>query len=141
MTVRSGPGSPPDLEPGTEPSGRVTAWLLRDDLSRSLVPGSVVHRRPPRNDDDVSDQAAAVCGDQGHQLPADVLMQMEAKEAQLDNGVFIDEAGHVGESSNMNVAFVTADGVFRHRSSTTFWRVARRCGCWSLRRARYAEAC
>ncbi len=43
-----------------------------------------------------------------------VLMQMEASARGLDNGVFIDEAGHVGESSNMNVAFVTADGVFRH---------------------------
>ena len=36
-----------------------------------------------------------------------VLMQMEAKEAGFDNGVFIDDDGHVGESSNMNVAFVT----------------------------------
>src|SRR5436190_6647012 len=43
-----------------------------------------------------------------------VLMQMEAKDAKLDNGVFIDHNGHVGESSNMNVAFVTADGVLRH---------------------------
>src|SRR5436190_9868481 len=43
-----------------------------------------------------------------------VLMQMEAKAAGLDNGVFIDPAGNVGESSNMNVAFVTADGVLRH---------------------------
>ena len=43
-----------------------------------------------------------------------VLMQMEAKKAGLDNGVFIDDAGNVGESSNMNVAFVTSDGVFRH---------------------------
>ena len=43
-----------------------------------------------------------------------VLMQVEAKEAGCDNGVFIDANGHVGESSNMNVAFVTADGVFRH---------------------------
>ncbi len=43
-----------------------------------------------------------------------VLMQMEAKEAGLDNGVFIDDEGYVGESSNMNVAFVTRDGVFRH---------------------------
>ena len=41
-------------------------------------------------------------------------MQMEAKEAGVDNGVFIDANGHVGESSNMNVAFVTADGVLRH---------------------------
>src|SRR6476660_1294878 len=31
-----------------------------------------------------------------------VLMQMEAKEAGLDNGVFIDDEGFVGESSNMN---------------------------------------
>ena len=37
-----------------------------------------------------------------------VLMQMEAKAAGMDNGVFIDAEGHVGESSNMNVAFVTA---------------------------------
>jgi 4-amino-4-deoxychorismate lyase len=43
-----------------------------------------------------------------------VLMQMEAKEAGFDNGVFIDESGHVGESSNMNVAFVADDGVLRH---------------------------
>jgi 4-amino-4-deoxychorismate lyase len=43
-----------------------------------------------------------------------VLMQMEAKAAGLDNGVFIDDAGNVGESSNMNLAFVTRDGVLRH---------------------------
>jgi 4-amino-4-deoxychorismate lyase len=43
-----------------------------------------------------------------------VLMQMEAKEAGFDNGVFIDAAGHVGESSNMNVAFVTKDGALAH---------------------------
>jgi 4-amino-4-deoxychorismate lyase len=57
-----------------------------------------------------------------------VLMQMEAKEAGLDNGVFIDEAGFVGESSNMNVAFVTEDGVLRHPK---FERVLP--GCTSLR--------
>jgi 4-amino-4-deoxychorismate lyase len=57
-----------------------------------------------------------------------VLMQMEAKEAGLDNGVFIDESGFVGESSNMNVAFVTDDGVLRH---PTFHRVLP--GCTSLR--------
>ncbi len=42
-----------------------------------------------------------------------VLMQMEAKEKGFDNGVFIDHDGHVGESSNMNVAFVK-DGVLVH---------------------------
>jgi 4-amino-4-deoxychorismate lyase len=57
-----------------------------------------------------------------------VLMQMEAKEAGLDNGVFIDEKGFVGESSNMNVAFVTADGVLRH---PRFVHVL--AGCTSLR--------
>jgi 4-amino-4-deoxychorismate lyase len=57
-----------------------------------------------------------------------VLMQMEAKEAGLDNGVFIDERGYVGESSNMNVAFVTNDGVLRH---PTFEHVLP--GCTSLR--------
>src|SRR6188474_3169145 len=57
-----------------------------------------------------------------------VLMQMEAKEAGLDNGVFIDDLGFVGESSNMNVAFVTADGVLRH---PRFVRVL--AGCTSLR--------
>src|SRR6185503_10637015 len=57
-----------------------------------------------------------------------VLMQMEAKEAGLDNGVFIDEKGFVGESSNMNVAFVTVDGVLRH---PRFVQVL--AGCTSLR--------
>ena len=57
-----------------------------------------------------------------------VLMQMEAKEAGLDNGVFIDDEGFVGESSNMNVAFVMADNVLRH---PRFVRVL--AGCTSLR--------
>jgi 4-amino-4-deoxychorismate lyase len=43
-----------------------------------------------------------------------VLMQMEAKEAGFDNGVFIDGNGHVGECSNMNVAFVTKSGALLH---------------------------
>ncbi|MEO8681704.1 MAG: aminotransferase class IV [Vicinamibacterales bacterium] len=64
-----------------------------------------------------------------------VLMQMEAKKAGLDNGVFIDEAGHVGESSNMNVAFVTRDGVFRHPK---FDRIL--SGCTSLRLLELAPA-
>src|SRR4029434_6463122 len=57
-----------------------------------------------------------------------ILMQLEAQEAGLDNGVFIDEAGHVGESSNMNVAFIMRDGVFTHPK---FDRVL--SGCTSLR--------
>src|SRR6187401_702473 len=57
-----------------------------------------------------------------------VLMQMEAKAAGFDNGVFIDDLGYVGESSNMNVAFVTRDGVLRHPK---FERVLP--GCTSLR--------
>ena len=64
-----------------------------------------------------------------------VLMQMEAKEAGLDNGVFIDERGYVGESSNMNVAFVTRDGVFRHPK---FDHVL--SGCTSLRLLELAQA-
>ena len=64
-----------------------------------------------------------------------VLMQMEAKEAGFDNGVFIDDAGHVGESSNMNVAFVTTDGVLRHPK---FERVLP--GCTSLRLLELAPA-
>ena len=43
-----------------------------------------------------------------------VLMQLEAIDRGLDNGVFVDEAGNVGESSNMNVAFVAADGTLKH---------------------------
>jgi 4-amino-4-deoxychorismate lyase len=43
-----------------------------------------------------------------------VLMQLEAQEAGLDNGVFVDADGNVGESSNMNVAFVTPGGVLKH---------------------------
>ena len=57
-----------------------------------------------------------------------VLMQMEAKQAGCDNGVFIDANGHVGESSNMNVAFVTRDGVLAH---PRFEHVL--AGCTSLR--------
>jgi 4-amino-4-deoxychorismate lyase len=57
-----------------------------------------------------------------------VLMQMEAKAAGFDNGVFVDPQGNVGEGSNMNVAFVTSDGVLRH---PTFDHVL--AGCTSLR--------
>ena len=64
-----------------------------------------------------------------------VLMQMEAKEAGFDNGVFIDADGHVGESSNMNVAFVTRDGVFAH---PTFDHIL--AGCTSLRLLELAPA-
>jgi 4-amino-4-deoxychorismate lyase len=64
-----------------------------------------------------------------------VLMQMEAKEAGCDNGVFIDERGYVGESSNMNVAFVTADGVFRHPKFDHILS-----GCTSLRLLELAPA-
>jgi 4-amino-4-deoxychorismate lyase len=64
-----------------------------------------------------------------------VLMQMEAKEAGCDNGIFIDERGYVGESSNMNVAFVTADGVFRHPKFDHILS-----GCTSLRLLELAPA-
>ncbi|HUP40081.1 MAG TPA: aminotransferase class IV, partial [Vicinamibacterales bacterium] len=57
-----------------------------------------------------------------------VLMQMEAKEAGFDNGVFVDANGHVGESSNMNVAFVTNHGALVHPK---FDHVL--AGCTSLR--------
>ena len=39
---------------------------------------------------------------------------MEAKDHGADNGVFIDHRGLIGESSNMNVAFVSHDRVLRH---------------------------
>ncbi|MGE5061643.1 MAG: aminotransferase class IV [Betaproteobacteria bacterium] len=42
-----------------------------------------------------------------------VLVLLEAKDRNADNGVFIDQRGMVAESSNMNVAFVT-HRVFRH---------------------------
>jgi 4-amino-4-deoxychorismate lyase len=57
-----------------------------------------------------------------------VLMQMEAQERGVDNGVFVDAAGHVGESSNMNVAFVMPDGVLKHPK---FDHIL--AGCTSLR--------
>ena len=57
-----------------------------------------------------------------------VLMQMEAKAAGVDNGVFVDANGNVGESSNMNVAFVTPDGVLRHPKFDHILQ-----GCTSLR--------
>jgi len=43
-----------------------------------------------------------------------VLVVVEAKDRGADNGLFIDQRGMVAESSNMNVAFVTKDRVFRH---------------------------
>jgi 4-amino-4-deoxychorismate lyase len=43
-----------------------------------------------------------------------VLVVMEAKDQGADNGIFIDAHGMIGESSNMNVAFVTPDRVLRH---------------------------
>src|SRR5438094_7615158 len=43
-----------------------------------------------------------------------VLVVLEAKDRGADNGVFIDQRGMVAESSNMNLAFVTKDRVFRH---------------------------
>jgi 4-amino-4-deoxychorismate lyase len=64
-----------------------------------------------------------------------VLMQMEAKAAGMDNGVFVDAEGHVGESSNMNVAFVTPDGVLRHPK---FDHIL--AGCTSLRALELARA-
>ena len=63
-----------------------------------------------------------------------VLMQMEAKEAGFDNAVFIDAEGHVGESSNMNVAFVTSDGVLVHPK---FDHIL--AGCTSLRLLELAD--
>jgi 4-amino-4-deoxychorismate lyase len=42
------------------------------------------------------------------------LVVMEAKDKGADNGIFIDAHGMIGESSNMNVAFVTPDRVLRH---------------------------
>ena len=64
-----------------------------------------------------------------------VLMQMEAKEAGFDNGVFIDENGNVGESSNMNVAFVTKQGVLVHPKFDHILS-----GCTSLRLLELARA-
>lgn len=43
-----------------------------------------------------------------------VLVVLEANERGADNGIFVDERGMIAEASNMNVAFVTKDGVFRH---------------------------
>jgi 4-amino-4-deoxychorismate lyase len=64
-----------------------------------------------------------------------VLMQMEAKEKGFDNGVFIDEHGNVGESSNMNVAFVTREGVLVHPKFDHILS-----GCTSLRLLELARA-
>jgi 4-amino-4-deoxychorismate lyase len=64
-----------------------------------------------------------------------VLIQMEAQESGLDNGVFVDKAGNVGESSNMNVAFVGADGMLKH---PRFDHIL--SGCTSLRLLELAPA-
>ncbi len=43
-----------------------------------------------------------------------VLMHLEAKENGFDSGVFVDMNGNVGEGTNMNVAFVTKEGILKH---------------------------
>ncbi len=43
-----------------------------------------------------------------------VLAMLEAKERGAHYGILIDQRGMVGESSTMNVAFITMDRVFRH---------------------------
>jgi len=63
-----------------------------------------------------------------------VLMQMEAKEKGFDNGVFIDHDGHVGESSNMNVAFVSHENVLVHPKFDHILS-----GCTSLRLLELAQ--
>ena len=63
-----------------------------------------------------------------------VLMQMEAKEKGFDNGVFIDHDGHVGESSNMNVAFVSHEDVLVHPKFDHILS-----GCTSLRLLELAQ--
>ncbi len=63
-----------------------------------------------------------------------VLMQMDAKEKGFDNGVFIDHDGHVGESSNMNVAFVSQDDVLVHPKFDHILS-----GCTSLRLLELAQ--
>jgi 4-amino-4-deoxychorismate lyase len=45
-----------------------------------------------------------------------VLVVLEASEQGADNGIFVDSRGMVAEGSNMNVAFVSRDRVFRHPS-------------------------
>ena len=57
-----------------------------------------------------------------------VLMQMEAKAAGFDTGVFIDGDANVGEGSNMNVAFVTKHAALVHPK---FDHIL--AGCTSLR--------
>ncbi len=42
------------------------------------------------------------------------LVVLEAKEQGAQYGIFMDAHGMVGESSTMNVAFVTKEGIFRH---------------------------
>ena len=58
-----------------------------------------------------------------------------AKAKGFDNGVFIDADGHVGESSNMNVAFVTRDAVLAHPKFDHILS-----GCTSLRLLELADA-
>jgi 4-amino-4-deoxychorismate lyase len=64
-----------------------------------------------------------------------ILIQLEAQAHGLDNGVFVDAAGNVGESSNMNVAFVTADGILKHPKFDHILS-----GCTSLRLLELATA-
>jgi 4-amino-4-deoxychorismate lyase len=129
--VSSGTGQP---RPGA--GGRRRAGLLRDGVSRaSSTPsgGTPKGLRVMTTTYPIKPSLYAITKSTNY-LP-NVLMQMEAKAAGLDNGVFLDADGHVGESSNMNVAFVTADGVLRHPKFDHILS-----GCTSLRILELAPA-
>jgi len=55
-------------------------------------------------------------------------MQMERSSAASTTDLHR-RAGNVGESSNMNVAFITADGTLKHPKFDHILRAARRCAC------------
>ena len=63
--LSSGPGNL-DLSPAASCATR----LLRHRLRRSVVPGSVVHRGTPGDDNDLSDQAAALRHHESDELPS-----------------------------------------------------------------------
>ena len=102
-----------------------------------VVSRALVHGGAAGHDHDVPDQAAAL---RDHQSPPNylpnVLMQMEAKEAGLrQRRCSSTKTGHVGEGSNMNVAFVTSDGVLKHPKFDHILS-----GCTSLRLLELARA-
>ena len=129
-------------QPRAGPRGRRRARLLRHGVPGPVLSGAVVHRRPEGDDHHLSDQARALRHHQEHQLSA---QRADADGSQgppaWTTACSSTPTGHVGESSNMNVAFVTTDGVLRHPKFDRILPGITFCGRWNWPRRSCSRAC